>query len=120
MTASDDWVILQGRVVGPSLTAAGLAAWVLAKNRLETEAAGTRELQDVLDSALHSGTVGDVRVPRATVERAALLWETAADLLESWSESAGGDVEAVRNSKRLRVRIGSLRHSLECDPGGPP
>ena len=70
MTASDDWVILQGRVVGPSLTAAGLAAWVLAKNRLETEAAGTRELQDVLDSALHSGSVGDVRVPRVTVRYA--------------------------------------------------
>lgn len=115
MTARDAWVSLPGRIVGPSLTAAGLAAWVLSKNDRDQEAAATRELQDALDDALRSGEAGAVRVPRATVERAVSLWETAAGLLESWSDSVGDDVEAGPEAARLRVRITSLRRALEAD-----
>lgn len=114
MTTGDAWVELPGRVVGPSLTAAGLAAWVLSKNDRVAEAAATGELQDALDAALRSGTVGTTRVSRATVERAALLWETAATLLETWSESSGGDHQADKEAARLRVRINSLRQALEA------
>lgn len=115
MTRRDAWVELPGRVVGPSLTAAGLAAWVLSKNHRVEEAAATGELQDALDAALRSGTVGAARVSRETVERAASLWETAATLLETWSESAVGKEAAGREAARLRLRITSLRQALEAD-----
>ena len=112
MATTGPWVELPGRIIGPSLTAAGLAAWVLSHNHLESEAAATRELQDALDTALCSGEVSAVRVPRATVERAASLWETAATLLETWSASVGGDPAADREAARLRTRVRSLRQVL--------
>ena len=87
--AHDPWVTLPRRVVGSSLTAAGLTGWVLAKNHLGQEAAETRELQDALEAARRFGSAAAVRVPRATVERAASLWESAATLLDSWSKSVG-------------------------------
>ena len=113
--AHDPWVTLPGRVVGSSLTAAGLAGWVLSKNHLGQEADATRELQDALDAALRSGSTGEVRVPRVTVERAASLWESAATLLDSWSESVGDDVEADRQAARLRARVRSLRKALQAE-----
>lgn len=115
MTTRDPWVELPGPIVGPSLTAAGLAAWVFSKNQHEEEAAATSELQDALDAALRSGNVGAARVSRETVERAASLWETAATLLEAWAESVGGDREAGREAARLRIRVTSLRRALEAD-----
>ena len=115
MTTRDPWVELPSRIVGPSLTAAGLAAWVLSKNHHEEKAAATMELQDELDAALRSGNVGAARVSRDTVERAASLWETAATLLEAWADSVGGDREAGREAARLRVRVASLRQALEAD-----
>jgi hypothetical protein len=111
----DAWVTLPGRIVGPSLTAAGLAAHVLLKNHREDAAAATRELQDTLDEALRSGDVDAVRVPRAILEHAVSLWETAAGLLESWSESVGGDAAADREGTRLRIRVASLRRALETE-----
>ncbi len=114
MTSRGPWVEVPSRVVGPSLTAAGLAAWVLWKSGREDEAAATRELQDELDAALRSGAVGPVRLPRATVERAESLWESAAELLEAWSDSAGGDRDAGREASRLRTRIASLRRALDA------
>jgi hypothetical protein len=113
--AHDPWVTLPGRIVGSSLTAAGLAGWVLAKNQLGQEADETRELQDALDAALRSGSTGEVRVPRATVEHAASLWESAATLLDSWSKSVGNDDEADRQAARLRARIRSLRQLIEVE-----
>jgi hypothetical protein len=71
--AHDPWVTLPRRVAGSSLTAAGLSGWVLAKNHLGQEVDETRELQDALEAALRSGSSGAVRVPRATVDRAASL-----------------------------------------------
>ena len=97
------------------MTAAGLAGWVLAKNHRGQESAETRELQDALDAALRAGSAGEVRVPRVTVERASWLWESAATLLDSWAESAGGDDEAGRQAARLRARVRSLRAALEAD-----
>ena len=88
---------------------------MLAKNHLGQEADETRELQDALDAALRSGSAGEVRVPRATVERAALFWESAATLLDSWSESVGDDDEADRQAARLRARVRSLRKALEAE-----
>jgi hypothetical protein len=114
VTIPGRWVEVPGRIVGPSLTAAGLAAWVLAKNHHEEEAAATRELQDVLVAALGSGEVSAVRVSRETVERAATLWETAATLLETWSASGGEDPAAAQEAARLRTRVISLRKALEA------
>ena len=114
MAASDPWVELPGAVVGPSLTAAGLAAWVHSRNGHEEEAAATGDLQEELHAALHSGEVGAVRVSRDTVRRAASLWEAAAELLEAWDDSIGGDAEAGRQAARLRVRVASLRRALEA------
>jgi len=115
VAAHDPWVTLPGRIVGSSLTAAGLAGWVLSKNHLGQEAAATRELQDALDAALRSGSTGEVRSPRVTVERAASLWESAGTLLDSWSGSVGGDVEADRQAARLRARVRSLRKALQAE-----
>jgi hypothetical protein len=115
VTAREPWVDLPGRIVGSSLTAAGLAAWVLLKNGHEEQAAATRELQDELEAALRSGEGGAVRVPRVMVERAALLWDTAATLLESWSGSVGGDPDAGREAHRLRARVASLRGALSAN-----
>ena len=86
---------------------------MLSKNGRQEEAAATRELQDALDAALRTGKVDAVRVPRATVEGAASLWALAAGLLETWSDSVGGDQEAAREAARLRVRIRSLRQALD-------
>jgi hypothetical protein len=110
----DPWVTLPRRIVGPSLSAAGLAAWVLSKNDREQEAATTRELQEALDAALRSGNVDALRVSRTTVEGAASVWATAAALLESWSDSVGGDSEADRDAVRLRRRARSLRLALDA------
>ena len=115
VTARDPWVDLPGRIVGPSLTAAGLAAWVLSKHHHEEAAAATSDLQDALDSALRSGNVGAARVSRDTVESAVMLWETAATLLEAWAATVGGDREAGRAAARLRIRVTSLRQALEAD-----
>jgi hypothetical protein len=115
VTAHEPWVTLPGRVVGSSLTAAGLAGWVLSKNDHGHEADETRELQDALEAALRFGNVGAVRVRRLTVERAASLWEAAATLLESWSESVGDYAEADRQAARPRARVRSLRQALEAD-----
>ena len=71
--------------------------------------------QDGLDAALRSGSAGEVRVPRATVERAASLWESAATLLDSWSEAVGDDDEADRQAARLRARVRSLRQALVAE-----
>lgn len=115
MTDRHLWVELPGRIVGPSLSAAGLAAWVFSKNDLENEAFETRELQDSLDAALRGGDVGAIRVSRETVERAASLWEIAATRLENWSESVGGDQDAAGQAMRLRARVTSLRMVLDAD-----
>jgi len=115
VTARDPWVELPARIVGPSLTAAGLAAWALSKNDRAEEAAATTELQDALEDALRSGTVGDIRVSRETVEHAASLWDTAATLLGDWSRSADGDHDASREAARLRARAASLRQALHAD-----
>jgi hypothetical protein len=96
------------------LSAAGLAAWVLAKNNREREAALNQELQAALDAALSSGSRDAVRVSRATVEGAATVWATAAALLESWSASVGGDAEADRQAVRLRRRVRSLHAALDA------
>ena len=106
---------MPGRIIGPSLTAAGLAAWVLSKNHREEEAAATRELQDALDTALGSGEVSAVRVSRETVERATSLWETAAILLETWPASVGDEPAAGLEAARLRTRANSLRNALETN-----
>lgn len=112
--ADDPWVTLPGRIIGPSLTAAGSAAWVLSKNGREEQAAATRELQDALDAALRAGSAGaDLSVSRATVEGAASLWATAAALLESWSDSVGGDRDADREAARLHDRVRALRQALD-------
>ena len=84
---------LSGPVVGSSLTAAGLAGRVLAKNHLVQEADETRELQDGLNAALRP----------------------AATLLDSWSEPVGDDDEADRQAARLRSRVRSLRQALEAE-----
>ncbi len=112
MSISEPQVSVPPRAVGPSLTAAGLAAWVLSRNHDEARAAATRELQDALDAALRSGETGPVRVSRAVVDRAAVLWEDAAVLLESWSRAVDGDPESDRQAARLRARVGSLRRAL--------
>lgn len=112
MSTSESWVNLPGRILGPSLGAAGLAAWVLGKHGDDEAAAATGELQDELDAALRSGVTVQARVPRETVARAASLWERAAALLEAWSAEVGGDPQADREAARLRTRVASLRKAL--------
>ncbi|MBM6404517.1 hypothetical protein JQN72_09725 [Phycicoccus sp. CSK15P-2] len=112
MTMSEPWVDLPGHILGPSLTAAGLAAWVLSANGEEEAAGATVELQDELDEALRAGITGPARVSRETAERAVSLWERAAGLLEAWSATAGGDPHADREAARLRTRVASLRRAL--------
>jgi hypothetical protein len=106
--AHDPWVTLPRRVVRSSLTAAGLAGWVLAKNHLGQEADETRELQDALEAALRSGSAGAVRVPRATVERAARFGNP---LPPCWSRGRSPSVTITKLTDRQRA---SVRGSEAC------
>lgn len=114
MTTPDRGVGLPARIVGPSLTAVGLAAWVLSKNCHEEEAAATREPQDVLDTALGSGEVMAAAF-QGRPWSAVSLWETAAILLKAESASVGGDPAAAREAARLRTRVIGLRKALEAN-----
>lgn len=108
-------VLVPVRVAAPSLTAAGLASWVLAHAGRAAEAERCTRLQDVVDDALRRGERDGVAVPREVVAEAAELWEKAADLL-----AAGASVnphrpqptEDEQAAARLRTRARSLRRLL--------
>jgi len=109
--ARDDDVLLTARVVGPSLTAAGLAAWTLQQVGREHEARKCADIQERIDMSLRQGQI-DVRVPRIVVMRAAELWETAADVAETWASESDRPAHAAgwrQQAKRLRIRAASLR-----------
>lgn len=112
--APDDDVLLPARVVGPSLTAAGLAAWMLSHAGREEEAAHCGKIQELLDAALRQGRT-DVRVPRPVVTRAAELWEATAGLADTWASTSDRPKHAAdwrRQADRLRIRAESLRQHL--------
>jgi hypothetical protein len=108
-------VLLPASRVGQSLSVAGLAAWVFLHSAREDEAARSGEIQDVLDAALARGE-HDVLVSRAVLERAADLWERAADILDERAAVQADDRSASKYAQqieRLRVRASSLRRLLE-------
>ena len=112
--AADDDVLLPARVVGPSLAAAGLAAWLLGQAAREQEAAQCGEIQDLMDTALRQGRT-DVSVSRIVVMRAAELWEATAALADTWASTSGRPEQAAEyrlHSERLRIRAESLRQHL--------
>ena len=59
--APDADVLLPARIVGPSLTAAGLAAFMLSQAGRDQEAAQCGEIQELIDTALR----GFDSVPKA-------------------------------------------------------
>jgi hypothetical protein len=77
--ARDEDVLLTARVVGPSLTVAGLAAWILQQVGRRQEALECGDIQELIDKSLRQ-TQTDVRVPRTVVTRAVELWEAAAEV----------------------------------------
>ena len=108
--ARDDDVLLTARVVGPSLTVAGLAAWILRQVGREQEARECAEIQELIDTSLRQGQT-DVRLPRTVVTRAVGLWEAAAEVAETWASESDGPAHAEwrLQAKRLRIRAESLR-----------
>ncbi|MCW2817446.1 MAG: hypothetical protein JWR42_233 [Marmoricola sp.] len=114
-------VVLPGRLLGPSLTVAGLAARILSFAGRDAESRRTRDLQDLVDAGLRSGET-DVEIVRPVVEEAVSLWLTAADLADAWALEARAEEPAEadrrieefgRMSARLRVRAGSLQRVLD-------
>jgi hypothetical protein len=108
-------VLLPSSLVGPSLTVAGLAAWVFLHSAREDEAARCGEIQDVLNAALAHGE-HDVLVARPVVERATDLWERAADILARRAAVQADHRSASEHAQqieRLRMRARSLRRLLE-------
>lgn len=111
--SSDSQVVLPPQVVGPSLTVAGLAAWVFARGGQEQKAEQCGELQHVIDTALGQGA-REVRLRRSVASRAADLWTEAAGLADSWAATTDGEPSAEwgRHAERLRIRVASLRRLL--------
>jgi len=113
-------VVLPGRLLGPSLTAAGLAARILSYARRDAESRRTRDLQDLVDAALRSGE-RDVEIVRPVVEEAVELWLAAAAITDGWAAEAGDDssesraqvAEFGRMAARLRLRAESLQKVLD-------
>ncbi|WP_460818115.1 hypothetical protein [Nocardioides korecus] len=114
-------VVLPERLLGPSLTAAGLAAWILSFAGQEVSSRRTRDLQDLVDAGLRSGE-HDVEIVRTVVEEAVALWLAAADLADAWAvETRTADEDGAstrvaefgRMSSRLRVRAESLQKVLD-------
>ena len=108
-------VLLPARIVGPSLTAAGLAAWVFAHNGRDDESGRCGELQDIIDAALARGQP-DVLVARPVLEHAAHLWERAAEILDGRVAATADHrsaSESAQQAERLRVRARSLRSVLQ-------
>jgi hypothetical protein len=112
--AADDDVLLPARVVGPSLAAAGLAAWLLVQAGREQDAEQCGEIQELMDTALRQGRT-DVSVPRPVVVRAAELWEATAALADTWASTSDRPEQAADcrlHAERLRIRAASLRQLL--------
>jgi hypothetical protein len=111
-TASD--VLLPPRIVGPSLTVAGLATWIFLHADRAGEADRCSALQDLIDAALKQGSP-EVWIPREVASEAASLWEQAALLADGWGAAAEPGKEALewgRHAARLRIRAESLRRLL--------
>jgi hypothetical protein len=111
----DPYVLLPAPLIGPSLTAAGLAAWVFASSGRDQEGRRCGELQDIIDAALTRGG-HEVLVARPVLEHSAHLWEQAAEILDG--QVAGSDdrrsvSESGRQAERLRLRARSLRRLLQ-------
>lgn len=112
---TDSDVLLPARIVGPSLTVAGLAAWIFLHADRALDAERCSVLQDLIDSALRQGSP-EVWIPRDVTTEAASLWEEAAFLAEGWAATAEPEKEAPewrRHAERLRVRAESLRGLLQ-------
>jgi hypothetical protein len=110
--APENDIRLPIRVAAPSLTAAGLAAWLFSYAGREQEAGECSELQDLIDGALQRGQ-SEVGVPRAVATRAVELWEAAAELADTWasrSDRSKQTAEWRSHAERLRVRAESLRN----------
>jgi hypothetical protein len=114
-------VVLPGRLLGPSLEVAGLAAWVLSFVGQHDRARRTRDLQDLVDAALRSGE-RDVEIVSTVVEEAVELWLTAATTTEGWAVEAASEgtseararaAEFGRMAARLRLRAASLQTVLD-------
>jgi len=109
--ARDEDVLLTARVVGPSLTVAGLAAWILQQVGRRQEALECGDIQEHVDTSLRQGQT-DVRLPRTVVTRAAELWAAAAEVAETWASESDRPAHAAecrRQAERLRIRAESLR-----------
>jgi len=108
--ARDDDVLLTARVAGPSLTAAGLAGWILLQVGREQDAHECADIQELIDASLRQGQT-EVRVPRAVVMRAAELWEASAEVAETWASESDRPAHAEwrTQAKRLLIRAESLR-----------
>jgi len=109
--ARDEDVLLTARIAGPSLTVAGLGAWILEQVGRKQEARECGDIQELIDRSLRQGQT-EVRVPRPIVMRAAELWEAAAEVAETWaseSDQPAHAAESRRQAERLRIRAKSLR-----------
>ncbi len=107
-------VLLPARIVGPSLTVAGLATWIFLHAGRDLDAERCGVLQGLIDSALRHGSV-EVRIPRDVAAGAASLWDEAAHIAEGWGATADPEKEAPewgRHAERLRIRADSLRRLL--------
>ena len=114
-------MVLPGRLLGPSLTAAGLAARILSYARRDAESRRTRDLQDLVDAALRSGE-RDVEIVRPVVEEAVELWRAAAEITDGWAAETADDDPAEsrrqvqefgRMAARLRLRAEALQKVLD-------
>ena len=108
-------VLLPAPLMGPSLTAAGLAAWVFASSGRGDDGRRCGELQDVIDAALTRGE-DEVLVARPVLEHSAHLWERAAEILDGQvtaSDDRRSVSESGRQAERLRFRARSLRRLLQ-------
>ena len=118
--APDADVLLPARIVGPSLTAAGLAAFMLSQAGRDQEAAQCGEIQELIDTALRQGEK-DVSIPRPVAARTAELWEATATLADAWASDCDRPERAVDwrlQAERLRLRAESLRQLLGASGHG--
>lgn len=78
---------------GRALSIAGVAALTLYRAGHHEAAERTADLQDAVDEQLTLAPFEDVFVPRELVEAAALLWEEAAEALETASAGRPGSAD---------------------------
>lgn len=98
-------------VAAPSLTVAGLAAWVFSDAGLAADAERCGMIQEVIDAALQRGEHEFVIIPSPILEEAATLWEAG---------GGGGGPARPRIAGRSRQarRLEESVRLYGCGPSG--